>query len=77
MYYAIPPPVRVRKEIFGLLFYSTEESRLTFVNSEDLLQIKTSALGEKIIFASVRPETRAKVKKLIDDLLTKRLICDS
>lgn len=75
--YAVCAPVRVRKEAFGLLFYNTEESRLTFVKSGDLLRIETSALGGKIIFAGVRPETRSKVRKLIDDLLTKRLICDS
>jgi putative mycofactocin binding protein MftB len=75
--YAISPSVRARKESFGLLFYNTEDSRLTFVKSGDLLQIKTLPLGAKLITASLEPETQSRVKKLLDHLLKKRLICES
>jgi putative mycofactocin binding protein MftB len=75
--YAVTPPVRVRKEAFGLLFYNTEDSRLTFVKSRDLLQIKALPHGAKRITASLEPETQSKVRKLLDHLLQKRLICES
>jgi putative mycofactocin binding protein MftB len=75
--YAIAPSVRVRTETFGLLFYHTGESRLTFVKSGDLLQIKTLPHGAIRIASASDRETRAKVKKLLDQLLKKRLICES
>jgi putative mycofactocin binding protein MftB len=75
--YTISPHVRVRKEAFGLLFYNTEDSRLTFVKSGDLLQIKTLPHGAKRIMASLEPETYSRVRKLLDHLLKKRLICES
>ncbi len=75
--YAISPPVRVRKEAFGLLFFNTEDSRLTFVKSGNLLQIKSLPHGAKRITASLEPETQVRVRKLLDHLLQKRLICES
>jgi putative mycofactocin binding protein MftB len=75
--YAISPPVRARKEAFGLLFYNTEDSRLTFVKSGDLLQIKTLPHGARRIMASLEPATYSRVRKLLDHLLKKRLICES
>jgi putative mycofactocin binding protein MftB len=76
-YYAIPPHVRVRKEAFGLLFYNTENSRLSFVKSGDLLQVKALPHGAKKITASLEPETQTRVRKLLDHLLKKRLIGES
>ena len=75
--YAISPPVRVRKETFGLLFYHTEESRLTFVKSGKNLQIKTFPHGKKMIVACIKSETQVKMRKLLDHLIKKRLICES
>jgi putative mycofactocin binding protein MftB len=75
--YTISPQVRVRKEAFGLLFYNTEDSRLTFVKSGDLLQIKALPHGAMGITASLEPETQTRVRKLLDHLLKKRLICES
>jgi putative mycofactocin binding protein MftB len=72
--YAISPAARVRKETFGLLFYNTEDSRLTFVKSGDILRIQTLPNGAKLIAADLKPETQARVRKLLDHLLKKRLI---
>jgi putative mycofactocin binding protein MftB len=74
--YALAPSVRVRTETFGLLFYHTGESRLTFVKSGDLLRIITLPHGAKRIAAASNRETRARAKKLLDHLLKKRLICE-
>ena len=71
---AVPPPVRVRKEAFGLLFYNTQDSRLTFVKSRDLLQIETLPHGGKRIVASLGPASQMKVKRLLEHLLKKGLI---
>jgi putative mycofactocin binding protein MftB len=72
--YMVTPSVRVRKEAFGLLFYNTENSRLTFVKSGDILQIKALPHGGKRIAARLEPETQTRVRKLLDHLLKKRLI---
>ena len=75
--YKITPPVRVREETFGLLFYDTDNSRLTFVKSGDLLKIRNLPHGVKGITVDMKTETQAKVRKLIDQLLKKRLIRES
>jgi putative mycofactocin binding protein MftB len=72
--YSISPLVRVREEAFGLLFYHTEDSRLTFVKSANLLQIQVLANGTKRIAANLEPKTQARVRKLLDHLLKKGLI---
>jgi putative mycofactocin binding protein MftB len=73
--YAIYPHVRARKEAFGILFYNAEDSQLTFVKSGNLLKIEALPNGTKII--SARLESQPKMKKLVGQLLAKRLICES
>ncbi len=75
--YKIPPSVRVRKEDFGLLFYNTEDSRLTFVQSGGILQIQALPHGATRISAGLKPETQTRVRKLLDHLSKKGLICGS
>ena len=72
--YTVSPHVRVRKEAFGLLFYNTEDARLTFVKSGDILKLKTLPNGAKGIAASLKPETQVRARKVLDHLLKKRLI---
>jgi putative mycofactocin binding protein MftB len=75
--YAVSPDVRVRKESFGLLFYNTRNTKLTFVRSGDLLRIDNSPLGGKNITASPGSADRVRTGKLIKDLLSKGLILDA
>jgi putative mycofactocin binding protein MftB len=75
--YSIPPFVRVRKEAFGLLFYNTEDSRLTFVKSGEMLQIQSLPNGTKRIAVRLKPATQTRARKFLDHLLKKRLICGS
>ena len=75
--YTVSPLARVRKESFGLLFYNTKDTRLTFVKSRDLLQVLSIANGEKLITASPGSAAQVKVKKLLDDLMVKGLIVKS
>ena len=72
--YKVSPHARVRKEAFGLLFYNTDDSRLTFVKSRDLLKIQALPDGAKTIAAGLKPETQTRVRKLLDYLLKQRLI---
>jgi putative mycofactocin binding protein MftB len=72
--YAVPPIVRVRRESFGLVFYNTLDSRLTFVKSEDLLQVVAFPTGVELLAASAEPASRAKLRRLLDHLLKKGLI---
>jgi putative mycofactocin binding protein MftB len=37
--YCLSPGVRARKEAFGLLFYNTGDTKLTFVKSGDLFDV--------------------------------------
>jgi putative mycofactocin binding protein MftB len=75
--YTVVPSVRVRKEAFGLLFYNTEDSRLTFVKSGDILQIQVLSNGAKKITGSPETKHQTGVKKLFDHLLNKGLISGS
>jgi putative mycofactocin binding protein MftB len=72
--HTIPHSVRVRKEAFGLLFYNTEDSSLTFVKSGDTLEIEALPNGTKSIVAGRESKTQIRVKKLLALLSKKRLI---
>ena len=74
----IAPHVRVRRESFGLLFYNTENSSLTFVKSADHLEIRVLSSREKVIIATARkPEMQVRIKNLFDHLSRKRLLRES
>ena len=75
--YTVSPLVRVRKESFGLLFYNTKDTRLTFVKSRNLLHILSLAHGEKVITAALESAAQVKVKRLLHDLVRKGLIVES
>jgi putative mycofactocin binding protein MftB len=75
--YAVPSPVRVRNEVFGLLFYNTEDSRLTFVKSGSILRLAALPHGGKVVMVSPESASQAKVKKLLDHLLQKGLLCEA
>jgi putative mycofactocin binding protein MftB len=45
--YVVPGTVRVRPEDFGLLFYDTRTTNLTFVRSGERLGVGTGAPGEE------------------------------
>jgi putative mycofactocin binding protein MftB len=75
--YVVSPHVRVRKEEFGLLFYNTQNTRLTFVRSGGLFEIKTLTRGEKTIIAANEATDRRKLKKTLDNLVNKGLIFEA
>jgi putative mycofactocin binding protein MftB len=75
--YVVAPHVRVRSEGFGLLFYNTQNTRLTFVRSGDLFRIKTLPGREKTIIAANEATNRRKIKKILDSLMNKGLIFEA
>ncbi len=75
--FTVSPLVRVRKESFGLLFYNTQDTRLTFVKSRNLLEVLSFAHGKKVITASLESAAQKKVKRVLDDLVGKGLIVES
>jgi putative mycofactocin binding protein MftB len=72
--YSVSPLVRAREESFGLLFYNTLDSRLTFVKSGKLLRISVLPTGEKMLAANPEPASQTKVERLLGHLLKKGLI---
>jgi putative mycofactocin binding protein MftB len=71
------PGVRVRKEKFGLLFYNTKDTNLTFVKSGNLLKIENS--GNSSIL-TINPDIaieESKFTRLIKLLKNKRLILEA
>jgi putative mycofactocin binding protein MftB len=73
----VSPHIRVRKESFGLLFYNTDNSRLTFVKSGELLQLQILPDREKRILPAFKPETEVQVRRLLNHISGMRLISAS
>ncbi len=84
--YLVPDWVRVRCEDFGLLFYDTRSTRLTFVRSGDLLLPPAftgsgRVLGVRAGLAAGSEEApagsepgRAPLSRLLEDLVAKGLL---
>ncbi|MFH1833766.1 MAG: mycofactocin biosynthesis chaperone MftB [bacterium] len=73
--YLVPDWVRVRREDFGLLFYDTRSTRLTFVRSGDSLA-PPPFIGPRRVLR-VRPldeGRRPAVSRLLRNLVAKGLI---
>ena len=75
--YVVSPHVRVRKEGFGLLFYNTQNTKLTFVRSGDLFQIENPPRGGKMVTVAYDATGRNKSKRILDNLVNKGLIFEA
>ena len=74
---ALAPGMRVRKESFGLLFYSVRDARLTFVGSRELLLLTFDPAGDPVLRSQARSgveETRA--GRLLDAMQKKGLVVE-
>jgi putative mycofactocin binding protein MftB len=79
--YLVPAWVRVRREDFGLLFYDTRSTRLTFVRSGDSLEPppftgarRTLHVRRRDVDGSAPPADPRSLARLLDDLAAKGLI---
>ena len=78
-YYPLSPGVKVRREAFGLLFYSHQDARLTFIHSGDLLQLVPGADGKgrlQVVSCADGDEGR-QLQRLLETLLRKGLILET
>ena len=73
--YLVPDWVRVRREDFGLLFYDTHSTRLTFVRSgESLIPPPFTGPRRVVRVAAVEGRGRAALERLLQNLIAKGLI---
>ena len=73
--YVVPDWVRVRRESFGLLFYDTRSTRLTFVRSgESLIPPPFTGRRRVLRVAESGAERRASVSRLLESLIAKGLL---
>ena len=73
--YVVPGSVRVRPEDFGLLFYDTRTTNLTFVRSGERLAIAPGAPGEERELLLAGADVRhAVTARLLQTLQEKGLI---
>jgi len=73
--YVVPAAVRVRREDFGLLFYDTRTTNLTFVRSGERLSLAPGEAGEERELLLAGPDGRRDaVARLLQTLLEKGLV---
>lgn len=77
--YVLREGVRARREAFGLLFYNGADTRLTFVKSGNLLDVKRKSKGEFALRLSCddQHEDQGKTRRLIETLLIRGLIVET
>ncbi|OPY67951.1 MAG: hypothetical protein A4E57_02002 [Syntrophorhabdaceae bacterium PtaU1.Bin034] len=68
--------VRARQEAFGLLFYNSADTKMTFVKSGDLLSIEKHKRFSRLKLNGKKGEEEA-LKRLLDVLLKKGLIFEA
>lgn len=73
--YLVPSWVRVRRENFGLLFYDTRSTRLTFVRSGDSLAPPPFVGPQRVLgVGPLDPSRGPAVSRLLQNLASKGLI---
>jgi putative mycofactocin binding protein MftB len=73
--YVVPSWVRVRQEEFGLLFYDTRDTKLTFVRSGSSLAAPSFTARERRLGIECESETRERaVGRLLATLEAKGLV---
>jgi putative mycofactocin binding protein MftB len=77
-HYPLAPEIRVRREPFGLLFYNSKDTNLTFVKSGNLLNIKRLPGNKSILTAECNQiDEKKKIAHLIDVLLEKGFVVET
>jgi len=75
--YNISPGVRARKEKFGLLFYNSKNTNLTFVKSGNLLTIEQGFENTYVLKQHCNNESgKEKIIRLLKMLVKKELIVE-
>ena len=74
MEYHLPDWVRVRRESFGLLFYDTRSTRLTFVRSGDDLDPPPFVGSRRTLAVTTGGSVSPALSRLLQDLIAKGLV---
>jgi putative mycofactocin binding protein MftB len=77
LHYCLAPGVRVRKERFGLLFYDSRSTKLTFVKSGNLFDLGPESHNTRLILSDEGCAGKTKVQGVLDVLVKKGLIRDT
>ena len=72
--YLVPEWVRVRRESFGLLFYDTRSTRLTYVRSGDSLAAPPFTGRRRVLGVNAREGVSPALSRLLQDLVAKGLV---
>ena len=74
VYYALAPGIRARREEFGLLFYNSRDTKLTFVKSGDIFEVSPDREGRVCLALATETDRPA---HLLHILKEKGLISDT
>ena len=75
--YELCPGVRVRRESFGLLFYSSRYNKLTFVKSDASLEPVCAPNGDSALSLLCNNEVEInRVKHLLKELMKKGIVVE-
>jgi putative mycofactocin binding protein MftB len=78
MCYRLSPGVRARRERFGLLFYNSRDTKLTFVKSGEFFDVAPdSECDFRLTVCRDNSEGEGKIKRLLEALLKKGLIVET
>jgi putative mycofactocin binding protein MftB len=72
--YLVPEWVRVRRESFGLLFYDTRSTKLTFVRSGDSLAAPSFTGPRRVLALNAPGGASPTLSRLLYDLVVKGLV---
>lgn len=75
--YLVPDWVRVRRESFGLLFYDTRSTRLTYVRSGDVLDPPPFTGPRRTLTVTASAGVSPALARALRDLVTKGLIVEA
>jgi len=72
--YRLPPGVKVRREGFGLLFYSPKDGKLAFVNCGNLINPDCLSKDDGFRLSCRNAHDEDKVRLLLRELVRKGLL---
>jgi putative mycofactocin binding protein MftB len=76
--YVVHPAVQVRNEDFGLLFYNSADTRLTFVKCGNSIQLTSTDDGvTRLMINCGNERDKEKVWNILQNLSTKGLIIEA
>ena len=77
-HYHLASGIRARRETFGLLFYNSKDTNLTFVKSGNLLNIERLPENKFILITEhSKIHEKSKLTRLINVLLEKGLVVET